>query len=435
LSASESVTALRQILQKLIRPTLSGGKVLEKYGLSLGGVQGYLHKNGLLKTLEMLRGRFKGNTKDLSTLFNGVQGFNGVLSLTGKNASQSKKAFDEVARSQGALDNSFKKASHTAQFQFAKALATMKVAAIQLGSAILPTLVPILQTLGRAVGAAARWFSHLPKPIRSIIVVIGLLLIIAGPLLVMLGAVAIALEFLSANPIVLAIAGIVALVAAVIYAYHRFGWFRNAVKLAWSILRWTPMGVVIQAMIAIAKAVWNARHSIASAAKGIWNGLKTGLQAAVNFIVDRLNNIIDVYNNTVARIPGVDNIGHVGHVGGGGGGGVVLHHRSGSGGSAGHGPSAGMGHAARGGLIGRSGMIHVGEHGPEQAWLPGGTVVKPYDAITDDDAFARRAPTVHVNVQPHEERDIVVHSTVAMPNGDVLARSTRRAALKAKAAR
>ncbi|MBQ1165927.1 hypothetical protein KBZ21_48895, partial [Streptomyces sp. A73] len=38
---------------------------------------------------------------------------------------------------------------------------------------------------------------------------------------------------MSANPITLIVLAIVALVAAVIYAYTRWGWFRNVVQAAW----------------------------------------------------------------------------------------------------------------------------------------------------------------------------------------------------------
>ncbi|MBQ1164761.1 hypothetical protein KBZ21_43050, partial [Streptomyces sp. A73] len=38
---------------------------------------------------------------------------------------------------------------------------------------------------------------------------------------------------MSANPITLIVLAIVALVAAEIYAYKRWGWFRNVVQAAW----------------------------------------------------------------------------------------------------------------------------------------------------------------------------------------------------------
>ncbi|MBQ1166387.1 hypothetical protein KBZ21_51215, partial [Streptomyces sp. A73] len=38
---------------------------------------------------------------------------------------------------------------------------------------------------------------------------------------------------MSANPITLIVLAIVALGAAVIYAYKRWGWFRNVVQAAW----------------------------------------------------------------------------------------------------------------------------------------------------------------------------------------------------------
>ncbi|MBQ1164294.1 hypothetical protein KBZ21_40580, partial [Streptomyces sp. A73] len=45
---------------------------------------------------------------------------------------------------------------------------------------------------------------------------------------------------MSANPITLIVLAIVALVAAVIYAYKRWGWFRNVVQAAWRLRQGRP---------------------------------------------------------------------------------------------------------------------------------------------------------------------------------------------------
>jgi hypothetical protein len=66
---------------------------------------------------------------------------------------------------------------------------------------------------------------------------------------------------LNANPISLIIIGILALVAAVVYAYTHFGWFRAAVQAAWN-------GIKIAAMF-----VWN------NVLKPIFNALKVAVKA------------------------------------------------------------------------------------------------------------------------------------------------------------
>jgi len=71
---------------------------------------------------------------------------------------------------------------------------------------------------------------------------------------------------MNANPIALIITGVVALVAAVIYAYKHWGWFRDVVDSAW------------RGIQAGAKWVWSILQPILSA---LWTGLKVLGEAAM----------------------------------------------------------------------------------------------------------------------------------------------------------
>ncbi len=180
----------------------------------------------------------------------------------------------------------------------------------------------------------------------------------------LLGAGMIALD---AIPIIAAIAGIIAVV--VLLATHfddvkrialaAFHWILGAAKDVWSWIKqnWpilagvllAPFTFGISLIIALFhKQLWGAVKSVlgwiegaftdtknwivdrfndilhfvtglpgkfADAGKGIWDFLKTGLIAIVNWCIDRVNNLIDAYNSTIGQLPGMPTIGDLSHIG------------------------------------------------------------------------------------------------------------------------
>ncbi|CAB4197468.1 Phage tail tape measure protein [uncultured Caudovirales phage] len=252
--ASEATTALRQTLQKIIKPGAEGVKMLSKYGLSLKDVQGSIKQKGLLPTLEMLRKRFKGNTMDLGKLFQGVEGFNGVLALTGKHSKQAKDAMDMVAHSTGMTDKAFAAASKTVKFKMDQALSSVKAAGIEIGQSVLPTLVPVLETVARTVVGVAKAFQKLPGPIKTFIIILAGAAMVLPPLILMVSSLAVAVNA-ATWPVTLAIVAIVAITAAVIAAYVNFKWFRDIVAGVWAIMKITPLGLLIRGIIALVKSL------------------------------------------------------------------------------------------------------------------------------------------------------------------------------------
>ena len=136
----------------------------------------------------------------------------------------------------------------------AKAIGDIGSAFYQVTKALAPLSGPILEILGALARGIADIARDLPWLVQGIYLVI-----VATRLwtlaMFLLGVV------MRANPVVLIITAIVALVAAVIYAYKNFGWFRTAVQAAWDGIKTASL------------AVWN--HALKPAFDGISIALRT----------------------------------------------------------------------------------------------------------------------------------------------------------------
>lgn len=121
------------------------------------------------------------------------------------------------------------------------------------------------------------------------------------------------------GPILLVVVAVAALAAGVIYAYTHWGWFRKAVgyvkdglllvwdalKFVWSWLQqnWVlvlsiltgPIGAAVIYIVrhwdSIVATVKGLPGRIASAASGMWDGIKNAFKGAINWIIDHWNGL------------------------------------------------------------------------------------------------------------------------------------------------
>lgn len=205
-----------------------------------------------------------------------------------------------------------------------------KLAMSELGEAISNVLGPILQSVSEKIRAFTQWFSGLSDGTKEFIVKIGLLVAAVGPVLIVVGKVISAVGTIMtvvpkiagvintvktafaalnvtmlANPIVLIIAAIAALVAAFIYLWNNCDGFRQFWIDLWNNIK------------EIAVAVWNglkeffaaAWQAIVSVATTIWTGLSTffstiweGIKQIFNTVLTVISTIITTYFNIYKTI-------------------------------------------------------------------------------------------------------------------------------------
>ncbi len=125
---------------------------------------------------------------------------------------------------------------------------------------------------------------------------------------------------MDANPVGAIVVAVAALAAGFVYAYTHVKWFHNLVQTVWGwIKKYWPLlleilfgpigiavGLIIQHLKLVENFVTGMPKAIAHAAKGMWDGLKTGLIDVVNWIIARINQVITAINS-------VDSVSIFGH--------------------------------------------------------------------------------------------------------------------------
>jgi hypothetical protein len=119
----------------------------------------------------------------------------------------------------------------------------------QMGSA----LIPILNKVIGWVAPLIEKFSGMSSGTQTVILIVAGLVAAIGPLIGVVTALSTAMAFLAANPIVLIIAAIAALVAGLVWAYKNVGWFRDIVNNAFEGAK-----IVVQAMWRVVEPIFDA---------------------------------------------------------------------------------------------------------------------------------------------------------------------------------
>lgn len=168
-----------------------------------------------------------------------------------------------------------------------------------LGESIMSKVMP-------ALGAIAGWLVENPTVLKIAAALIGGLLV--GVFISWTASIWAANAALLANPITWIVIGIIALIAAVVIAYKKVDWFRNAVNALWAGIKiaFAAIGAAFAWLWAKAKWAWDAISAggkivlswfqklpgrLKSAASGMWDGLKNSFKSAINWVLRKWNNL------------------------------------------------------------------------------------------------------------------------------------------------
>lgn len=114
----------------------------------------------------------------------------------------------------------------------AQALAMQNVKNImaELGNELAIVFEPILMALIPIMQSLSAWFGNLPEPVKSFIVILGILIVVFTTMMPIMAAMVVSIGIL-ASPWLLVVIAVMAVIAILIYLYAKFEWFRDGVKL------------------------------------------------------------------------------------------------------------------------------------------------------------------------------------------------------------
>lgn len=206
--------------------------------------------------------------------------------------------------------------------EFNDSIDTIKLVFLQavqiIGTKMAGYLAPLMDKIANKVASFAEWFAKLDgktlSRIMGILAAVSLIspaLIVVGKTIGMVGkaiktvttiinGLSTALSFVAANPIVLVIAGIVALVAALVVLWTKSEKFRKVVSSVWYAITTTVTNAVetikatFTAAAEVIKKTWNA---LTGFFRGVWNGIKTVFAPVANFFRTVFYNAFTIVRN------------------------------------------------------------------------------------------------------------------------------------------
>lgn len=324
--------------------------------------------------------------------------------------------------------------------QFQTVLNQLKLLGYDIANSVLPVIEPFIQKIASGIGAIADRWNSLPKDTQQRIVAVGVALAAIGPALLLIskvlaivstaitvattvvGGLSTALSFLAANPVVLIIAGITALVAAIVILWNKSEAFRGFILGVWTNIQ-TAFGNLVawfgqkkQELLnffagipawfgSIFGQAWQAiKNKFASWASfwgGLWTTIKNkfsaigthiasaisgAVRSGINGVISRIESVINgaigIINgaiNLINKIPAV-NVGKVGTV---------------------HFPRL-----AKGGIVDSATIAMIGEGSSSEAVIPLDELWKRMDKMTDSITGAGGGSPIVVNVYGAEGQSV-----------------------------
>jgi hypothetical protein len=236
--------------------------------------------------------------------------------------------------------------AQTSSGQMKQAMNTLGDSMETVGAIIIPILTKVTDWIGKVAKKFDSLSPEMQKTIvgvAAVVAAIGPVLMIGSKLISVIGLVGKAMSFLAANPVVLIIAAVAALVVGIVLLVKNWdkvtAWIRSTAQkfFDWFGEKWD----------ALKDALGGLWDGVVSGFKGAFNSILSFLASGINKAIDLINGAISAYN----KVPLAPDIGLIKHVT----------------------PPR----IAEGGMTTNAGPVKVGERGPEILNLPAGSSVVP----------------------------------------------------------
>ena len=328
IKGSQAGTSLRTVLANMAKPSKTVATAMEELGLSITNSDGSF--KSLDQIVTIMRTEFSGLTEDqqayYATALAGKEGMSGLISLLNLTQEEYDALSASMSNCSGIAGETASVMQDNLQSKVEQLGGSLESLAIKLSEYVIPYLTGLVEKITAAVEA----FTNFSPGVQKAILVIAGIVAVVGPLLVVVGKVISAVGTIMtiipklagvinvvktafaalnatmlANPIVLIIAAIAALVAAFIHLWNTNEEFRQFWIDLWENIK----EVAIAAWNGIKEFLTAAWQAISSTAQSIWNGIKDFFSGIWEGIKDTASGILETikngFNNAVSFITGL----------------------------------------------------------------------------------------------------------------------------------
>ena len=361
IDADKAANSLKTGLARLVSPAKEGAEMMEKLGISVTNADGTM-KDSVTIQKELHDAFAQLSESEQIAAASAIFGKNQMapwLALINTAPEDVNELSDSLTNCAGTTDEMAQAMMSGFGGSIEQLKSSLDVLITMLGKTLSEFLVPIIQKISEFLN----WLNSLDAGTRKIIVTIGMVIAAAGPVLITIGKMAqgvgalmklapkIVTAFgkikgllatlggalkslwgvLAANPIILVIAAVAALVAGFIYLWNHSEAFRNfwinlwesiknAVSVAWEAITsfltttWETISSTAQSVFSAivvflsttwesirtaAETAWNA---IVNTVTTVWNTITSAVQTAVSAVSNAVSTAWNTIKNTVTSI-------------------------------------------------------------------------------------------------------------------------------------
>ncbi|HAQ4446277.1 TPA: phage tail tape measure protein [Enterococcus faecium] len=293
IKGSQAGTTLRGALSRLARPTKAMQDTMDNLGVSFYDADGKMKP---LKTqVELLKKAFEGLTPEqqqnaLVTLY-GQESLSGMMALIDKGPDSLGKLTKSLKDSDGAADDMARTMQDNMNSSIEQMFGAFESAAI----VIQKILAPSIKKVADAISGLVEKFVSAPESTQRLVVAIGAIAIAIGPILYALGMLVKAFQTMKVG---------LGVLGNGISLFKKLG---SAIGFLTS-----PVGLVIAAVALLVVGfiyLWNTSEDFRNFWIGLWEGIKSAVSSAVEWIQNAWKSTGEWFNNLWKSIKeGADNV-------------------------------------------------------------------------------------------------------------------------------
>lgn len=323
IDADKAANSLKTGLARLVSPAKEGAEMMEKLGISVTNADGSM-KDSVTIQKELHDAFARLSESEQIAAASAIFGKNQMapwLALINTAPGDVDELSASLAGCAGTTDEMAKAMMSGFGGSLEKLKSSLDVLITSIGERLAPTILKVAEFVQKLVDK----FNALTPKQQETIVKIGLIVAAIGPLLVVLGTLLSSIgsimtwapkivsgvssiigiggklmsglkalwAVLMANPIVLIIAAIAALVAGFIYLWNTSEEFRNFWINLWNAIKETAKAVVDAIVTFFTETIPNALTALGEFFKSIWEAIKTGVSTAWNAIKETISSIVN----------------------------------------------------------------------------------------------------------------------------------------------